>query len=161
MKIQSVQTNQSFGAKEKFLNKSQLENARSILNKMIAGNTSTENEYAYSVRYLDSLELEDGRTLYKGLTGKVEGRTSLALGKTKIEFDNETGRIVSLKKSMFTKWSKIMKNVSDFLCRVKDDFDNETIVKKHYTRATAFTPKGSKKLDEAIKARQAELKQEH
>jgi len=157
LNIQPVQTSQTFQGRSRFLNKTQLSDAQTLLNKMNNETVYKETgEYTFSTKILGGLKIKedgffhDGRLL-AAKSDTLDGKSKLKIGKTELEFDNLTGKITHHKKPFFRKWSDVMEKVSEYLGIAKENFDNKDIVEKRFIGINGFTKKGSDKVQEANK----------
>lgn len=148
------QNQTSFSAKQRFLNKQQLSDMRTILQKMNKETVTETKEFTFSSNILAKVKsgkssLYDNRLLL-GPTEKMEGTTILEIGKTSMEIDIKTGEVLKNDKPFYKSWKNVMKNVSDFFTTVKENFSNNEQVQKVFIGVKGLTQKGAEVIDRAM-----------
>ncbi|MBR3889037.1 hypothetical protein IKJ53_00840 [bacterium] len=149
----NMQNPTTFSAKQRFLNKQQLSDMRTILQKMNKETVTERKEYTFSSNILAKVKsgkssLYDGRLLL-GPTKKLEGTATLELGKTSMDVDIKTGEILKSDKPFYKTWKNVMKNVSEFFKTVNENFSNNEQVQKMFIGVKGFTQKGAEIIDRA------------
>lgn len=154
MKIHQVQ-NQSFQAKQRFLDKTQLNSMHTLLGKMNAKTICEKNDTVFSSQILCRIDIDNEASFIdqRFLIGKSDdifGESSLKFGKTALTIDNKTGKIVKYKKSLFQSWKNVLQQSSEYLKTACENFHNNDIVKKTYLRVNGFTSKGADQIKKII-----------
>ena len=142
MKVQQVQSNQNFEAKQRFLNEAQKKNINILIEKM-----GKEAKYE-----TDGMFFKHTRTNRLTIPKKAEfvcarilkdtdcDKVHFTVDKTELVIDTPTGKIENFYKPFFTRWSKVMENVDKYLNIFMENFNNPRIVQKDSYTISDMTP---------------------
>lgn len=153
MKIQQI--NQTlFGAKDRFLNSRQLHNIKIILTRMNSETVYKSDKMVFSSTITNRLshgktQFTDTRLFFDKVPDKkqMSGVSLLAIGKTMLVIDNETGKITDWKKPALKCWHRILNDVDKTLDFFNKEYFNTCLVKKHRFSIAGFTQKGADKIN--------------
>ena len=142
MKVQQVQSNQNFEAKQRFLNEAQKKNINILIEKM-----GKEAKYE-----TDGMFFKHTRTNRLTIPKKAEfvcarilkdtdyDKVYFTVDKTELVIDTPTGKIENFYKPFFTRWSKVMENVDKYLNIFMENFNNSKVVQKDSFTISGMTP---------------------
>ena len=142
MKVQSVQSNINFDAKQRFLTETQKKSVNALIEKM-----GKEAKYES-----DGMFFKHTRTNRLTIPKKAEfvcarilkdtdcDKVHLTVDKAELVIDTPTGKIEDFYKPLFTRWSKIMENIDKYLGIFMENFNNSKVVQKDSFTISGMTP---------------------
>lgn len=138
MKIQQIQPNTSFEAKQRFLNKNQMADVKTLLTKMNSEAVCYKSDDIFFSSTIakklcigKDVEFIDDRGLRKPVSEdkQMVKQTLFTIGKTELVIDNESGEILDYNKPFFKTWKSIMNQISHYLKMLKENYENPDVVK--------------------------------
>ena len=144
MKIQQVQSNLNFEAKQRFLNVTQKENVQALVEKMSKTFQFNSNGMFFKVTATNRLKFNNkaefvGANLAKNKE-RCYDKIHFTVEKTQLVIDTESGEIEKYNKPFFTRWTKIMEKVDKYLIMFMENFNNSKIVKQEKFECSGMTP---------------------
>lgn len=124
-----------------------------LLLNMNAKTQYNETNRSFDTKILSCLKTPEGSIIdssfiVKPVSSIYEGRASISLGeKLNVTFDPNSGKIIKANKKWFVSWNKSIEKMTDFITKLKTNFDNENIVEKRFLNFSGFTPNGRNKLE--------------
>ena len=145
MRIQQVQNiNPAFNAKKRFIPHKTLYDMQNLLTKMNSETQYQDNGINFLSKMMTSVFTNknnafiDCRYLLKR-SAKLDGVSTLTMGKTELEIDNATGEIIKHKKPFYKSWAKILNQASESINNLCTNFDNQNVVTKRFLTISGFT----------------------
>ena len=138
-------------------------NLHSVLKKMRQKTSYVVNETgtSFSTTYVTGGILRENRNALYDIRGgfrykkTLDGFSEVKYDNKRYLIDNSTGKVMpekfSLKERIFGLSKKTIKNISETINKVAENFENPQIVKQWSWGIDGFTQKGAKILDEASK----------
>lgn len=146
----------TFAGKQHFVSKQSQENLKNILSKMNSEAFYANNGDVFVSSKISGLKingkafLKDNRVFVKP-SNNLKGTTSLDFGRTHLKIDNQTGEIISHKKSFFTTWKSILKKADNYIQQALQNYDNKKVVNKRKITIEGLTKNGYQKLCNIMK----------
>lgn len=162
MKVQQVQLNLNFEAKQKrFIDTDSQYYLEKLLRKMDEETVYKSNEYHFEssrVKRLtlcdtknstDKAELVDGRRFLGKIPEKnqLDGNTCLTIGKTELVINNRNGEIIDYYKPFFKPWKKVIKQAGETIKAFINLYHTPEMVMKYRFGVEGFTKKGFEALE--------------
>ena len=144
MKVQQVQSNQNFEAKQRFLNEFQKNNVQNLVEKMSETLQIKSNDMFFEMTVTNRLKIGD-KTEFIGANlaqnkNRCFDKIHFTVEEAQLVIDTETGEVEKYKKPFFTRWTKVMENVDKYLAIFKENFNNPKIVKQENFKTSGMTP---------------------
>ena len=154
MKIQQVQPNLSFTAKPRMMSGKMQGSVQNLLLRMNYELSRTQHGDHYEtvlikkLRHGQDVSFEDWRRLRTvvPLACQMSGFSSLRMGNSWMEFDNETREIVDYKKPFFMPWAFFIKKAENVLQKFNKFFNHSDYVYKERLAVRDLTPEGIEKM---------------
>lgn len=165
MKVQQVQPNLNFEAKQKrFIDTDSRYYLEKLLRKMDEETVYKSNEYTFESSRLtrltlcdtknicDKAELVDGRRFLDKVPEKntLDKETCLTVGKTQLVINNRDGEIIDYYKPFFKSWKKVIKQAGNAITDFLTFYNKPEMVMKHYHGVKGFTSKGAEILEKIM-----------
>lgn len=144
MKIQQVQSNLNFEARQRFLNVTQKENVQALAEKMSKTFQFKSDGMFFQVAVTNRLKFNNKAEFVGANLARNKERcfdkVHFTVEKTQLVIDTESGEIEKYNKPFFTRWTKIMEKVDKYLIMFMENFNNSKIVKQEKFKFSGMTP---------------------
>ena len=154
MKVQQVQPNQNFTSKPRLMSKKMQGSIQNLLMRMNYEVTRTQHGDHYETVFIkklyqgEGISFEDSRRLKEvvPVASQMSGFSSLRMGNSWMDFDNETREIVDYKKPFYMPWIFFRKKAENILQKFSKFFNHSEIVRKERLAVRELTPEGMEKM---------------
>lgn len=144
MRVQPVQQNLNFEARQRFLNEFQKNNVQNLVEKMSETLQIKSNDMFFEITVTNRLKIGDKTEFVGANLAKNKNRCfdkiHFTVEKAQLVIDTESGKVEKYKKPFFTRWAKVMENVDKYLAIFKKNFNNSEIVKQENFKISGMTP---------------------
>ena len=144
MKIQQVQSNLNFEAKKKFLNVTQKENVKTLVEKMSKTFQFKTDGMFFEMTTTNRLKINKKAEFVGANLAKNKERCfdkiHLTVEEAQLVIDTESGEIEKYSKPFFTRWKKVMEKVDKYLAIFVENFNNSKMVKQEKFKVSGMTP---------------------
>ena len=162
MKVQQIQSNLNFEAKQKrFIDTDAQYQLETLLRTMDEEAVYKANDYHFESSRVtrltlcdtknsaDKAELVDGRRFLGKIPEKnqLDGNTCLTIGKTELVINNRNGEIIDYYKPFFKPWNKVVKQAGETIRYFLNLYHTPEKVMKHKFSVEGFTKKGFEALE--------------
>ena len=157
MKVQNIQP-VVFSSKQKMMSLKMTENVQSLLHKMnaevkkITDGDNCDTLIIKKIYLKNGISFEDERH-FKNVhpfSEQMKGFSKLEMGKTFMEFDNESGEIADYRKPFLKPWYFFIKQAEKYLENMNKNFNNKDVVRKETLKLHGLTPEGEKKIHKMV-----------
>ena len=154
MKVQQIQPNQNFMSKTRLMSPKMQKSIQNLLLRMNYEVKRTQYGDHYETVFIkklyqgEGISFEDSRRLKEvvPVASQMSGFSSLRMGNSWMDFDNETREIVDYKKPFFMPWIFFMKKAEKFLQKFNKFFNDSSVVQKERLAVRDLTPEGLEKM---------------
>ena len=151
MKIQNIES-QTF-LSQHFISNATKKQMHSLLNRMNEEAIYKKKGSNISFNILRTLSLKqekacfiDNRLLTTFEKDNFSGSSVVKFAKTTLYIDNETGEIINHKKPLFKTWKSALKDVSNVIKSLYENFNNNKLLNKEYWSGAFDYEKNAKNL---------------
>ncbi|MBR6127533.1 hypothetical protein IKQ21_07610 [bacterium] len=153
MKVQNIQST-NFTSKTRLMSPKMQNSIQNILLRMNYEVKRTQHGDHYETVLIkklhqgEDISFEDSRRLKEvvPLGCQMSGFSSLRMGNSWMDFDNETREIVDYKKPFYMPWTFFMKKAENILQKFYKFFNCSKVVRKEKLAVRDLTPEGIKKM---------------
>ncbi len=158
MKVQNIQPNISYTAKPHNMTLGMRNNIEKLLLKMNYSLECAQHGDSYEFLIIKKLYdnnnnvFEDSRRLLEKFPSKkqMQGFSSLKMGDSWMDFDNETSKIVDYSKPFYMPWFIFAKKAEKILENLNKFYTNSSKVMQEKMAIRSLTPDGWKKIQKYI-----------
>ena len=156
MKIQAIQSNQSFTGNPHFIsNNAHKDLATILVNLNRKAVTKFKGDFFHS-EIPNTLKIGEKTAFYDkryymmpAPSDKlIVGSSELALGIINLLINNRTGEVIKCKKPFLTRWEKVLKKAESALKTFKEELDNSNVVEKQIVKVSGMTKDVIKSLEQ-------------
>ena len=145
MKIYQIQPNLNFEARQRFLNVTQRENVKTLVEKMSKTFQFKSDSMFFEITAANRLKINDkaefvGANIAKNKERRFD-KVHFTVEDAQLVIDTESGEIEKYNKPFFKRWVKVMENVDRYLAMFVENFNNSNIVKKENFKISGMTPR--------------------
>lgn len=152
MKIQAIQSNQSFTGNPHFISNNAHKDLATILVNLNRKAVTKFNGDFFHSEIPNTLRMGEKTVFYDKRyymmpapsDKQIVGSSELALGKINLLINNRTGEIIRCKKPFLTRWKKVLKKAESALKTFKEELDNSNVVEKQIVKISGMTKDGIK-----------------
>lgn len=156
MKIQAIQSNQSFTGNPHFISNNAHKDLATILVNLNRKAVTKFNGDFFHSEIPNTLKIGEKTTFYDKRyymmpapsDKQIDGSSELALGKINLLINNRTGEVIRCKKPFLTRWKKVLKKAESALKTFKEELDNSNVVEKQIVKVSGMTKDGIKSLEQ-------------
>lgn len=156
MKIQAIQSNQSFTGNPHFISNNAHKDLATILVNLNRKTVTKFNGDFFHSEIPNTLRMGEKTTFYDKryymmpapADKQIVGSSELALGKINLLINNRTGEVIKCKKPFLTRWKKVLKKAESALKTFKEELDNSNVVEKQIVKVSGMTKDGIKSLEQ-------------
>ncbi len=161
MKIQSINSNQTFEGKRRFISQETRKDLVEVLTRLNHCTKTKVDGNTFSAEVPNSLTISNKAILYDKRyfvmrapdSHQAVGASEFVLGnksKVCVVVNNKTGEIIHSRKPFFMTWNKLLKKVNTAVSTFKNEFNNSDVVKQGVTRLSGLTKDGLKMMLESF-----------
>ena len=156
MKIQAIQSNQSFTGNPHFIsNNAHKDLATILVNLNRKAVTKFKGDF-FRTEIPNTLKIGEKTAFYDKRyymmpapsDKQIVGSSELALGIINLLINNRTGEVIKCKKPFLTRWEKVLKKAESALKTFKEELDNSNVVEKQIVKVSGMTKDVIKSLEQ-------------
>ena len=142
MKIQQVQSNINFEAKQRFLSETQKKSINTLIEKMGKEAVYESDGMFFKHTRTNRLNIPEKAEFVcaRILKGTDCDKVHFTVDKTELVIDTPTGKIEEYYKPFFTRWAKVLKDIDKYLNIFIENFNNSKVVQKDSFTISGMTP---------------------